>query len=266
MKRTSPNHALHVDTTSVAEGIPPERAVQGISPAMGTCRLETSPADGTVHHVPPVSTRQLGWQTQVMDKESLRVLLQRAEEIQSQRDVPLSWPPNDQEILNAAEEAGLDRAAVEQALREQLSLESRTLQPGGLVFAPTPDGYHRVATVLSSADDEVEVRFFGGSDLRVRRGDTRPFSILPGQRIQAPWPRWGWWTCSVVSYDRELKVASLSDGCGNVERFSIADLRADFRRPTPAAERLEALKWKLAFAFGGGIVGTAVGFLLSRLG
>lgn len=198
-----------------------------------------------------------------MDQESLRALLQRAEEIQEQRNVDLSWSATEKEILAAAEEAGLDRTAVEQALRERLSLESKALQPGELVYVPTPDGYHRIATVLSTDENAVDVRFLSGSDHHVNRSDIRPFSLLPGQRIQAPWPNWGWWTCTVVSYDRDLKMGRLSDGWSE-ERFSLADLRADFRPQTPAAKRLAALKWKLAYALGG-VVGSALALLIWRL-
>jgi len=200
-----------------------------------------------------------------MDKESLRVLLQRAEEIQSQQEFKLAESPSDQEVLDAAEEAGLDRAAVEQALRERMSLQSRALQAGDMVFAPTPDGFHRVATVLATDDHGVDIRYVSGADHRVSRFGIRPFALLPGERIQAPWPNWGWWTCTVVSYDRELRTVRLSDGWGNEERFSIADLRGDFRPRTPAMARWEGLKYKIAIGLGGGAVGIAIGLLLGRL-
>jgi hypothetical protein len=150
--------------------------------------------------------------TQLSDSE-LRAVLARAEEIQRTLRNSNAMQSEIEAVISAGEAVGLERPAMERALREQLELGAITpAEEGSLVFAQSADGKYYVAEVVSAAPESVRVRFLRGSAHTVTPSQLRPASFLPGERIVANWPWWGPWTCTVISYDAEKGKVRLSDG------------------------------------------------------
>ena len=123
-----------------------------------------------------------------MDEETIRKILARAEAIQENNlqgtgNVTLENQPGVAELVDAATEAGLEKAAVLHALRENAPVLPPAVTVGGLVFAPSQDGEDYVAKVLAIKGGQVEVRFFNGATARVYGEAVEPFSPLPGQRV-----------------------------------------------------------------------------------
>lgn len=194
-----------------------------------------------------------------MDQAEIRELLQRAEEIQAQSGVHLEQNPQLANLVAAAEEAGLDKEAVLQALRERISVAGKPVEDGDLVFAPSSDTHLYVARVLQSKGATARVQFLTGGEVDIAMNELRPFAILPGQTLACPWPSWGWWNCKVVGYDSANQKVKVSDGWTQEMTFHISDVRISTAKPIPA--KVRNLASNIAWALGG----TAVGALLMRL-
>ena len=199
-----------------------------------------------------------------LSPDELREVLARAEEIHS-RNVETG---DAESILRAAEEAGLPREAIEKALEERFGAPREPAKPGELIFAQSTDGKHYVAEALSGDHRETRVRFLKGGEHSVPTANTRPASFLPGERVVCPWPFWGWWTCTVISYDAPKKKIKVTDGWGEYQTFSIKDVHIIPPRPAkarPPMGRLKALIWTYALgAVSGGAIGAWITWLLTR--
>lgn len=155
--------------------------------------------------------------------DELRDVLARAEEIQHSSRRGDLVQAELEAVIGAAEEVGLERSAVERALRERLDLVP-TPNVGSLVFAKSANGKFYVAEVLSVSDDGVRVRFMRGSEHVVMHDEVRPCALIPGERVVCEWPWWGPWTCTVVSYDAARQRVKLSDGWGTTKTFPLAEV------------------------------------------
>lgn len=191
--------------------------------------------------------------------EQTRLILQRAEEIQANTALRLDSDSSTDQLLIAAEEAGLSRDAVVQALQEQRALESRKLESGGHVFALSSDERFYVATVKAVNGDLVDVTFLNGSDHVLQRRDIRPFSLLPGQSLAVQWPGWGWWVSKVITFDREQLKVRVSDNLGTELTVPLSEVRLNpDRPPTAARERLKLWAYMAASTLGGGAIGALI--------
>ncbi len=203
---------------------------------------------------------------QRFDDEHVREVLARAEEIHQQELLPLDIGPQMQEVVQAAEESGLSRSAVMQALRERVSAHRTPPEPGELVFAPSEEGDWYAAELVAVDKGQAKVRFLGGSDARFSLEELRPFQMLPGQQVQCPWPDWGWCGCTVVSYDRENRKVRLSDFWGSEYTFHLSDVYVE--PPKPRKEPLLAAlraRATLALVSAGLVAGGAIGALVTWL-
>lgn len=194
-----------------------------------------------------------------MDQDELRQLLTRAEEIQAQSNVDVRLDEELRQVVAAAEEAGLDRESIMRALKERKSLV-RPLAEGELVFARSADGHSYPARLTSVDALSATVKFLNGGDSVQSLEDVRRLAVIPGMKLEVPWPNWGWWPANVVSFDVENSKVKMNDGWGNEHTFHISDVR--LRAPEP--------DWKQrAFTWGhmglAALGGTAVGMLLMKL-
>lgn len=156
--------------------------------------------------------------------DELRDVLARAEEIQRATRRSDEMDAELEAVIEAAEEIGLARPAVERALRERLDLSATPPAVGTLAFAKSADGKFYVAEVLSISTDDVRVRFLRGGEHLVSPDELRPCSFIPGERVTCDWPWWGPWTCTVVAYDAATQYVDLSDGWGSTETFPVAEV------------------------------------------
>ena len=191
--------------------------------------------------------------------EEMRDVLVRAAEIER-----ASTSHTDLEIvMQAAEEAGIQRAAVERALRERLALPVKPPAPGDLVFARSADDKFYVAEVVDGQDEDWRVRYLRGSEHTVSLDDMRPCSFLPGERVVVDWPWWGPWTCTVLSYDAAARRVTVSDGWAETREFRIADVWLAPRRPH-GSRRNRVIATLIGVAAAGAAVGSALTMAILR--
>lgn len=198
--------------------------------------------------------------------DELRDVLARAEEIQSAAPRAEEVSAELEAVITAAEEVGLARPAMEQALRERLSISATPPAVGSLTFAKSADDKFYVAEVLETSSEGVRVRFLRGSEHLVTLDQLRPSAFIPGERVGVDWPWWGPWTCTVVAYDAAKKRVKLSDGSGSTKWFSVAGVwLAAARKPAGSGSRTRVYATLMgAGAAVGALVGSIITALLMR--
>ncbi len=159
-----------------------------------------------------------------LNENEIREILKRAEQIHIGASVEED-DSDSKALIKAAEEAGLPREAVEQALRERLDSQTFTLTPGDFIFAPSSDGKHYTAEFIESNAHTTRARFLTGGEISFPNEQAHPAQFLPGSKVQANWPNFGWWTCTVVAFDKPNRLLRLSDGWGNDKSFPLAEVR-----------------------------------------
>lgn len=158
-----------------------------------------------------------------LDEQAIREILVRAEEIHL--GASSEGESEHKALIKAAEEAGLPRDAIEQALRERLESSKLQTAPGEFVFAPSADGKLYVAEVIESNSTKIRVKFLNGSESTVSPESAQAATFLPGTKVYANWPHWGWWNCTVLSYDQPNRLLRLTDGMGSERSFPLTEIR-----------------------------------------
>ncbi|MDI9638592.1 tudor domain-containing protein [Kamptonema cortianum] len=115
--------------------------------------------------------------------EEMSQILRRAQEIASSEQALLDDQQEWRPIIDAAEEAGLNRDSVMAAIRERLAEQAIEHQPGEIVLAKSPDGHSYPAVFQSTKPSGVVVRYLTGGEGTVPITDIRPFSMIPGMKI-----------------------------------------------------------------------------------
>ena len=198
--------------------------------------------------------------TMRLSDDELRDVLTRAEEIQrSSRSID-TMQSEIQAVIGAGEAVGLERTAIERAIRERFDVAVSAPKPGSLVFAQSADGKYYVAEVVSVSSNDVRVRYVRGSEHTVTPDELRPAAFLPGEKVVANWPWWGPWTCTVISYDAARQKVKLTDGWGYTKTFPISEVWQSGRKPWSGRMRI-AVTW-LGVGVG---LGAAVGATLTAL-
>lgn len=202
-----------------------------------------------------------------MSGEEWSAILGRAAEIQRAAEDSADAQADIDAMMSAAEDVGLTRTAVEQALKERLAGAPQALPPavGARVFARSTDEKMYVAEVLEVGSAGVRVQFLKGDELVVPAGDVRPASFVPGQRVSVNWPWWGAWSCTVVSFDATRQRVKLTDGWGDEKTFKVSDVWLPRQRPTGHPARTRAYLALVGAGAGfGALVGAVVTALLLR--
>lgn len=199
-------------------------------------------------------------QIEELSQQDLTEVLQRAQTLEVSK-VTAPETHNDLEtFLQAAEEVGISRDAVMQALREKMGHPLEGIATGDRVFAKSADGAFYTATVSRIENNLAQVRFINGSDHALSLTDLRGFSILPGQKIQVKWPKWGWWTVTVEKYDPQAGKVTATDGFES-KTFPLEEVRLPVQKTKQQLAR-NALLFRVAVAAAG--VGGILGALLMR--
>ena len=203
-----------------------------------------------------------------LSEEETQDVLLRASEIAAISARQDSGSTSIEAFLAAATEAGIPRAALEQALRER-SISSRTFAVGEQVFAKSADDKFYLATVVTASPDSYHLKFLRGGYATVPTSDVTSGQLLPGQRVICDWPHWGAWECTVVSVDESAGTIRASDGWMNTETFPMSEIRMSApraRRPKssrPSVDRVGGWLYA-ACAVAGGAVGSAITWWLTR--
>lgn len=139
-----------------------------------------------------------------MSESRLGEVLARAQEIDGQTRHMEITQSEIETFVTAAEESGLSRDAVMQALRERLGYAPDAFQEGELVFAKSEDGHFYAARISDLEGKVAKVRFLNGGFGMVAIGDLRLFSLAPGQSVQYDSPAmYTWVTARVQSVNLE---------------------------------------------------------------
>jgi hypothetical protein len=204
-----------------------------------------------------------------LSEDQVREVLARAEEIQHDHLAHSRLGGDLDSVLAAAEEAGLTREAVLQALQERIGLPETCPVPGEIVFARSADGKFYAAEVSAVDGNAVSVAFLKGGERRLTLEGIRSGSIVPGQRLSCPWPDWGWWSCTVLRFDRAGGRVRVTDNWGSERWFQLSDVR--FEPPKPASKLSKWLRRRGAWfalaivGLSGAILGGALTLLAIRL-
>lgn len=202
-----------------------------------------------------------------MTGEEWSAILARAAEIQRTAEESADAQADVDAMMAAAEDVGLTRTAVEQALKERLAgMPAATpIAVGGRIFARSTDGRMYVAEALEVGQAGVRVRFLKGDELLVPADHVRPASFVPGQKVSVHWPWWGPWSCTVISYDATKQKVKLSDGWGDVKTFKVSDVWLPQERAAGHQARTKVYLTLLGVGAGiGAVVGSLVTGLLAR--
>jgi hypothetical protein len=207
-----------------------------------------------------------------LSDQDLRETLQRAREIAEQSRDLVATEESCEEYLRAAEEVGIPRQAVLQALRERFLIPAEPFEVGQMVFAPSMDGFWYPAELLSITPHTAKVRFVSGGEHTCAAGDLRPLALVPGRKLQADVKGWGWYKSVVERYDPEGGKVHIvhDDWAGTKERVPLHKLRLAPEHAEPARkEELDAAaaakRAVQRATLLAGTVGVGLGLLLSKL-
>lgn len=194
--------------------------------------------------------------------QELRKVLARAEEIEraAQQDDDRNIEPD--AVIGAAEELGISRHAVEQAMTELLDLPLELPVVGSLTWARSVDNKFYAAEVLSVSEQGAWVRFLRGSEQQLPLSDLRPCAFVPGERVVVDWPMWGPWTCTVLGYDEEDGRIKVSDNWGSTKTFPIEEVWLSKARSDPRVARRHLAVKLIGF---GVAAGAAIGSIITAL-
>lgn len=195
-----------------------------------------------------------------MDVRETQEILRRAQEIESQQGVMLKSQADVEQFISAAEEAGLSRDAVLQALRERLRMPAEAFVPGSLVFAESADGRFHVASLTSLDEHTARIRYLNGGDAVCSVSQLRMFSLAPGLRIECLSPSMNMWlSTSVLRFNPDARSVTVNNW-GTEETVTLEHIRL----PREGVGRaLEAKLWSYALA--AGVIGAGVGMLVMRI-
>jgi hypothetical protein len=199
---------------------------------------------------------------QQLDEVTLREVLLRAEEIDSGTQSGVKPAANFEEMVAAAEEAGLSRHAISQALRERFGWQGEALMPDTLVWAKSADGNSYLARVVGTNQESVKVRFLSGSEKTLPYVDIQEFSVIPGATLNYNSPTWSTWiNGQVVRYNEDTRSVTFNTW-GTEETITLDKVRL---AKTTSDAALKMHYWMYFFMFlCGGVVGAIVLRLLTR--
>lgn len=206
---------------------------------------------------------------QRLSSEEMRQTLRRAAEI-AQQAPPSEGQATGDELeayLDAAEEAGLPRKALLQALREKHLAPADAVRPGDFLLAPSADGNFYVATVEALDGPVAQVAFHNGGTHLVARTDLRPLAMVPGRKIQFAYDYGAgmgesWVEGQVQRFDPINRVARISSTWYGSRDVPLTKIRVKPEKPRAAAS-VQALLWRTSFVAGG--LGVGLGYLFALL-
>jgi hypothetical protein len=188
--------------------------------------------------------------------DDIRAIVARADEIQRSSGVSRA---DVEALLRTGEELGITKAAMERAVREHMGSAAEPPKIGELTFARSTDEKYYVARVTASTDEEYQVQFLRGGERTLAQDELRASSFLPGERVVCPWPSWGPWTCTILSYDAAKNRVTVTDGWGETRSFALEEI---WLAPRTASRR-RRLRLYAVLLGAGAAVGAAIGALVT---
>jgi hypothetical protein len=195
-----------------------------------------------------------------LSDEELAAVVRRAHEIQALQGRLEQSRGTMEEYVSAAEEMGVPRDAMMQALNERFAFLNREIEPGLLVFARSSDGRYYAAKVLEARGDAVAVRFLNGGEGTVGRHELQEAAFAPGTDYEYQSPSYMMHVrATVVRYDRDAMTVTFNYW-GTEETVPLSKVRT----VKPRVGGVPAWVWTLVSALSTGAVATFVTWLVMR--
>jgi len=205
-----------------------------------------------------------------LSEEDVSQTLRRASEIVEQQSALTVNPETTSSFeihLRSAEEAGIPRAAMLQALSERYILSAPSLKEGEIVFAPSADKAWYAAAVKNVVNESsVTIEFLSGGEQTTAVTDIRPATLIPGRQVQfdysvvAPGMHGIWHTGKILQYDSNARTATVQYG---YTPYSVPLSKLRLQPETQQVPlRIRSLVFRVALIAGG--FGTAIGFLIGH--
>lgn len=197
-----------------------------------------------------------------LSDEELAAVVNRAHEIHSLQDRLEESKGSLDEYVRAAEEMGVPREAMVQALNERFAFLTREIEPGQLVFAKSGDGRHYAAKVVAVNKDAVAVRFLNGGDGTVGRHELQEASFAPGTDYEYHSPSYMMHLkASVVRYDRDAMTVTFNYW-GTEETVPLSKVRT--AKPRTPGKGMPPWVLNVVIAASSGAIGALVMWLVMR--
>lgn len=199
----------------------------------------------------------------ISDSE-LQGVIERAHEIGGEYESLLEGHAA-RSYVSAAEEAGVPREAILEALRERLYSDEATYDEGMLVFASNGEGWFVAAKVLEDRGSTVYIKVLAGTKTEVAKEDIRPLNMMPGGRIHFSY--YGSWQAGeITAYDNDARVVSVNYW-GTKENKPLTDVRIkDMRGKRQMSEMARAWAYSAAAFLAGSGIGAFITWLATRGG
>jgi hypothetical protein len=197
-----------------------------------------------------------------MNQDYLHQVLTRAQEIDAHQSLSDADGPELDGLLRTADEIGIKRDSVLQALRERITVIDDPLEPGDLIFARLPDGCYYPSTVVEQKGGAVAVKFMNGSEATVQDTALHRFRGLPNEVIYCDWNGRGLIRCAVKSYDPEKQMVCAYGPRGQSKWFVASELGYKEESTAEMAERTSQSPWLYAAI---GLASFIVGVMLTWL-
>lgn len=197
-----------------------------------------------------------------LNDEALSGVIERAHELQMQDQELASY----EAFVQAAEEAGVPRESVMQALRERLATAPQ-FREGDLVFAPGADGWLYIAKVTSLEDGVAQLKFANGSDATFTTNKMMPLSLLPNQKVQVNLPGWGgWYGSTVVSINHFAHSLTVNaSGIQQTVTMDAVRIKSDVASGKEQTfTKTELIEWVVTVGASSAVIGAVVTWLIMR--
>lgn len=197
-----------------------------------------------------------------LSDEELADVVRRAHEIQSLQGRLDGTRGSIEEYVRAAEETGVPREAMLQALNERFAFLTREIENGQLVFAKSGDGRQYPAKVIAVTGDAVSVRFLNGGEGIVGRHELADANFAPGTDYEYLSPSYMvHMKAPVARYDRDAMTVTFNNW-GTEETVPLAKVRT--LRPKKAAGTISPWILTVAVSAGTGILGAIAMWIAMR--
>ena len=196
-----------------------------------------------------------------LSDEELAAVVQRAHDIHTLQGRIGEERRGLDEYVKVAEEMGVPREAMMQALNERFAFLDREIETGQIVFAKSEDGRAYAAKVVSSGEDSVQVRYLNGGEARVGRHELQEATFSPGTVYEYHSPSYMMYLKSqVVRYDRDSMTVTFNYW-GTEETVPLSKVRVPRPRTGPG---VPPWVYTVVAALGSGVIGAAVMWLVMR--
>lgn len=199
-----------------------------------------------------------------MNQETIRSILLRAEEIDRDSRVDPQNDPRYAGLVTAAAEAGINKDAVIQALRERIAILEAEPEVGDMIFALSVDGDYHLAKFLGENGDYSSVQYYGGGKADILSTMIKPFQMIPGSEVHVKWDRRGWVSAKVLDNDPENNWLYLEVD-GQSRYIDYEEIRILKATPVSKSSPLQYWRDRAILALGSGVVGALLMWLLQKL-